>query len=168
VKVQTPKANPDARFAPGNAAPANPFARRVAELRSALVEALTPGDVREIVVALTFRAKAGNVSAAKLLFQYALGKPLPATHPDRLDADEVQALKANAMSGDVVRALDATPAAPALAVLRDVQAGRAAEFFDELVADSRAKAAVTKREKTAVAQTESMRLVNAPAANGRS
>jgi hypothetical protein len=162
AKLQTPKANPDARVAPGN-----PYARRVAELRNALVEALTPDDVREITVALTFRAKAGNVSAAKLLFQYALGKPLPATHPDRVDADEVQAFKANAMNGDVIKAMDATPAAPALAVLRDVQAGRAAEFFDELVADSRARAAVTKREKPVVAQTESMRLVNAPAGNGR-
>jgi hypothetical protein len=162
------KTNPDARPSNGQFAPANPFARRVAALRSALVETLTPDDVREITVALTFRAKAGNVSAAKLLFQYALGKPLPATHPDRLDQDEVEALKANAMSGDVAQAIDAAPAAPALAVLRELQPGRAAELFEELRADALAKAAVTKREKTAVAQTESMRLVNAPAANGRS
>lgn len=180
-----PKTNPDSRdangrFTPGNAGgPGNPFARQVAALRRALVETLTPDDMREITFALTLRAKGGNVSAAKLLFQYALGKPLASTHPDRLDADEVEAFKANAVNGDVIKAIDATPAAPALTVLRELQPGRAEEFFNELRAENLTRPTVTKREKpaastpmsaqlgVALTETESIRLVNPPAANGR-
>src|SRR5439155_22551300 len=38
--------------------------------------------------ALVEKARAGDVSAAKLLLSYKLGKPLPAPNPDEIDRDE--------------------------------------------------------------------------------
>jgi len=77
------------RFAPGNpGGPGNPHARKVAELRQALVNFVTAEDMKEIALILKEKAKMGNLAAIKLLFQYVLGKPLAATDPDRLDVDE--------------------------------------------------------------------------------
>lgn len=77
------------RFAAGNpGGPGNPYARRVAALRSALLDAVTADDVREMARALLDQAKAGDAAAARLLLSYTVGPPLDAAHPDRLDADE--------------------------------------------------------------------------------
>ena len=74
------------RFAAGNpGGPGNPFARKVAALRNAIVEAITEEDIKEIVAVLKQKAKEGSTAAIKLIFQYALGKPGPENDPDRLD-----------------------------------------------------------------------------------
>lgn len=64
------------RFGPGNQAAkgrSNPHAARVAELRSALLEAVTPDDVREVVASLKAQALDGNVQAARVLLDRVLG-----------------------------------------------------------------------------------------------
>jgi hypothetical protein len=77
------------RFVRGNAGgPGNPFGRRVAELRKIIVDALTDAEMLAITLAMIVRAKAGDVAAARLLYQYALGKPAKAVEPDRVDIDE--------------------------------------------------------------------------------
>jgi hypothetical protein len=77
------------RFTIGNpGGKGNPFARQVAALRQALINSVTPEDIQAVAKALLQRAAEGNVSAAKLLFSYAIGKPQPAPEPDRMDADE--------------------------------------------------------------------------------
>jgi hypothetical protein len=77
------------RFVRGNAGgPGNPFGRRVAELRKIIVDALDDAEMRAITQAMIVRAKAGDVAAARLLYQYALGKPARAANPDRVDIDE--------------------------------------------------------------------------------
>jgi hypothetical protein len=77
------------QFARGNkGGPGNPFARRVAELRSLLLEAISGDDLQAICKAMIERARNGDVAAAKLLFQYALGKPAAAVEPDRVEIDE--------------------------------------------------------------------------------
>ena len=82
------------RATPGG--PGNPHARKVAELRQALVNFVTAEDMKEIALILKEKAKMGNLAAIKLLFQYVLGKPLPPTDPDRLDVDEWQKLQEKA------------------------------------------------------------------------
>jgi hypothetical protein len=73
------------RFGPGNkCAKGNPYARRVARLRSALVRAVRPHDLTEIVRKLIAKAKAGDVVAARELFGRVLGAPLAADIEDRL------------------------------------------------------------------------------------
>lgn len=78
------------RFLKGNpGGPGNPFARKVAALRSALLAALTEEDVRRLARRLMADADAGDVAAARLLFLYAIGKPGSAVDPDTLDQQEL-------------------------------------------------------------------------------
>ncbi len=85
------------RFTKGNAGgPGNPFARKVAELRRALVNFITEDDMKHIAFVLKQKAMGGDLAAIKLLFQYVLGKPQPTPDPDRLDADEWQKVQEQA------------------------------------------------------------------------
>ena len=92
------------RFATGNpGGPGNPFARRVAQLRSALLDAVSDDDLREIVSALVTRAKAGDVVAAREVLTRIIGKPGDSVDPDRLDLDDLKI--ASEMDAEVVSSL---------------------------------------------------------------
>jgi hypothetical protein len=54
----------------------NPHAKRVNELRAAMMEAVTPDDVRKIVAALANAAKAGDTAAAREVLDRTIGKPV--------------------------------------------------------------------------------------------
>jgi hypothetical protein len=87
----------DGRFAKGNlGGPGNPFARRVAALRQAALEGVTPDDMRSIMSKLTALAREGDVAAAKVVLSYAIGKPAEAPNPDRLDVEEWNGFKETA------------------------------------------------------------------------
>ncbi len=63
------------RFAKGNSGgPGNPNAKRVADLREALLSAITPKDIQDVAMALMKRAKAGEVAAIRELLDRLLGK----------------------------------------------------------------------------------------------
>ena len=68
--------------------PGNAFGRRVAQLREAIQEAVSLDDLKAITRKMIERAKDGSEAAAKLVFQYAVGKPTSAGDPDRVDHDE--------------------------------------------------------------------------------
>jgi hypothetical protein len=93
------------RFVKGNpGGPGNPYARRVAALRSALLETVTEAEIRELVGVLLQSAKKGDISAARLLLGYAIGAAhaiLPAD-PDRVDLEDqrLQAEKRNQAESD--------------------------------------------------------------------
>jgi hypothetical protein len=77
------------QFAPGNKlAKGNPHAKRVARLRSALLKAVSPTDLRDVVTALLTSAKGGDVPAAKELLQRLLGPPESIDLMERLDGLE--------------------------------------------------------------------------------
>jgi hypothetical protein len=79
------------RFAAGNlGGPGNPFARRTAKLRQALMDVVTEEDIKDIAAMLLFKAKSGDLAAAKLLLSYTIGKPGAAVDPDGLDRAEAQ------------------------------------------------------------------------------
>lgn len=64
------------RFAQGNlGGPGNPYARRTAALRSALLDAVTEADIRAIAKALVKRARDGEVPAVRELLDRLLGRP---------------------------------------------------------------------------------------------
>lgn len=64
------------RFRPGTpGGPGNPHAKRVNQLRSALLAAANPDDVREVMATLIALAKGGDVAAIRELFDRLLGKP---------------------------------------------------------------------------------------------
>jgi hypothetical protein len=78
-------------FAKGNRlGHGNPFARRVAALRSALLAAITPERMQKLAERLYRRAMLGDVAAAKLLLTHTLGAPAPSVSPDLLDRQEFE------------------------------------------------------------------------------
>ncbi|HRQ74280.1 MAG TPA: hypothetical protein PLU35_14755 [Phycisphaerales bacterium] len=80
------------RFAAGNpGGPGNPYAKRVGELRAALVEAVSAEDVRAIVGKLVEEAKAGDVRAIRELLDRTLGRPVEADLIERIEALEAVA-----------------------------------------------------------------------------
>jgi len=77
----------DGRFLPGNrAARGNPFARKVGQLRSAMLRSVKASDVKAVVVKLVEMAKSGDVQAARLLLDRCLG---PAGAVDLIERLEV-------------------------------------------------------------------------------
>ena len=82
------------RFATGNkGGPGNPFARKTAALRQALLDAVTPQDMRIIAQNLLRGAQGGHLPSTKLLLAYLLGKPAATPNPDQLDQEEWQLFK---------------------------------------------------------------------------
>jgi hypothetical protein len=83
--------NSDGSFAKGNpGGPGNPHGRRVARLRSLMLDAVTDDDLKEIVTSMVSQAKAGDAAATKLLLSYLVGKPVDAPDPDRLAVAETE------------------------------------------------------------------------------
>lgn len=77
------------RFAPGNrAAKGNPLARKAQSLRSAMFDAVSAADLRAVVKKLLELAKAGDVQAARLVFERCLGPVMPVDVLERLEALE--------------------------------------------------------------------------------
>jgi hypothetical protein len=82
---------PGGRFAKGNGGgPGNPNAKRVAELRSTLFQAVTPADLKKVVAALLKKAKSGDVASIRELLQRLLGPPEAVDLLERLDAVEAK------------------------------------------------------------------------------
>ena len=81
--------NSNGQFAKGNpGGPGNPYARRVARLRSALLDAVGENGLTDIVQGMVTAAKGGDVAAAKLLLSYLLGKPVESVEPDYVEIHE--------------------------------------------------------------------------------
>ena len=85
----TPESNgrgPNGRFGGGNkAGRGNPHAAQVARLRSALLKAVKPADLKRVVSALLEKAMAGDVPAARELLQRLLGPPVELDILERLE-----------------------------------------------------------------------------------
>jgi hypothetical protein len=90
------------RFVPNNpGGPGNPFARRVAELRKVLLNAVSAEDLQIVAEQLVVKAKMGDLAATKLLFQYVLGKPAATVDPDALHVEEVALYQRAPLQGEV-------------------------------------------------------------------
>jgi len=73
------------RFLPGNpGGPGNPEAARVARLRAAVLEAVTPAQMRRLMKALMEKAINGDVAAARLVLERCIGTALPVDILERL------------------------------------------------------------------------------------
>jgi hypothetical protein len=112
---------PDGKFAPGNhLGRGNPFARKCAELRKALLNAVTAQDIAEIVAKLLEKAKAGDAAAARVLFSYTMGKPAPVVDPDTINQQELQTLATNREDCDAaMRVVQLPPVELTLAMLHE-------------------------------------------------
>src|SRR5947209_5063675 len=120
---------PGGRFAKGNpGGPGNPFARQTAALRQAFLDAVTPEDMQEIARRLIMEARLGNMTAAKLVLSYVLGKPPAAQNPDTLDQEECQQYQQGPTNQDMEQAVqDKVPAELAAVVFRGLAQAKWAE-----------------------------------------
>ena len=90
----TDRASPNDRgaggqFTKGNAGgPGNPHARACAKMLQAFRDNITEDEMLQICRMLFVKAVGGDISAAKIILSYKIGKPLPAPHPDSIDRDE--------------------------------------------------------------------------------
>lgn len=97
------------RFAKGNpGGPGNPHGRRCAELRAAVLDAVGPDDLGEVVAEVLSSAKQGDLAAAKLLLERTLGK-VPAVPAD--SGESQIELPCLATTADTVEAANAILAA---------------------------------------------------------
>ncbi|MEZ4270158.1 MAG: hypothetical protein R3C68_01580 [Myxococcota bacterium] len=79
------------RFAVGNkGGPGNPHARRVAKLRSLLLNAVTDDELHAIVLKLVDLAKGGDLAAIREVLNRTVGKPETPADPDRLELERLR------------------------------------------------------------------------------
>ena len=79
------------RFTTNNpGGPGNPHVRRVQRLRTALLKAVSPEDVQEVMAMLLSKAKGGEIAAVRELFQRLFGPPVELDLTARLAALEEQ------------------------------------------------------------------------------
>ncbi len=85
----------DGKFAPGNKlGKGNPFTRKLGAKRAAFVDAVTNEEVAALARELYRLALEGDLQAAALFLNYAVGKPTEAVDPDAVDLDEWKRLYA--------------------------------------------------------------------------
>jgi hypothetical protein len=84
------------KFTAGNrCAVGNPFAAKVARLRSLMLDAVSEEDLKAIIEGLVGRAKAGDPAAIKILLDHVLGRPVPVRDPDEVQR-ETETMRARA------------------------------------------------------------------------
>jgi hypothetical protein len=95
--------------------PGNPFGRHVARNRKIFLSAFSDEQVQALVGKLIAMAMEGDLGALKLIFQYLIGKPVPAPNPDRVNHEEWELRRQQPHMEEV--AMQAQSQLPHLAVL---------------------------------------------------
>jgi hypothetical protein len=103
----------DGKYLKGNpGGPGNPYARRTAALRHAILDVVTPEEIRALAGRLLELAREGDLAAAKLVLSYAIGKPAEAVNPDTLDVQEWQLFRQETGNADQLgQVVEGTPVA---------------------------------------------------------
>jgi len=159
------------RYATRVGEPDNPYGRRVAEIRWAVAETLTRADAVAIARKLIERARNGSEAAAKLVFQYTMGKPLPGSHPDWVDHDEWELRMERANGNEfALGTMERPPLEIGLTVGRAMDeksfADTKRQFEESLAADIKRQVAAERRAAARAAREAAKR--EADAAGGGS
>jgi hypothetical protein len=92
------------RYLKNNAGgPGNPHARHCARMLEMFRNSITDEEMYGLCRVLFERAITGDMAALKMIWQYKLGKPLPAPNPDMIDRDEWDHFQKDAMTLDEMR-----------------------------------------------------------------
>jgi hypothetical protein len=156
----------DGKFAPGNrSAKGNPFGRRLAAMRQAVLNAVSEDDVQEIMSVLLQQAKEGDVAAAKLVLQYAVGKPALASEPDRVEVEEWRLRLQGAVPKDeFMTTLGRTTAAWANDLMGTMQPVMHRKMMDTFLAELKGKPSTVSNDASAT--TPGVPAADAPSRNG--
>jgi hypothetical protein len=96
--------NARGQFLKNNAGgPGNPHARHCARMLEMFRNSITDDEMFALCRVLFERAITGDMNALKMIFQYKLGKPLPAPNPDMIDRDEWDHFQKDAMTLDEMK-----------------------------------------------------------------
>lgn len=94
------------RFARGNkGGPGNPWARKIAALRQAMLNIVKPEDLQAIIARLVLEAQQGDLAAARLVLHYTVGKPAESVDPDTLDLHEWSLFQQLPVSNEALQSL---------------------------------------------------------------
>ncbi len=98
-KPGSPTREANGRFARGNpGGPGNPHARFSAGMLTIARQTMTPEKIAAVFESIYIKALSGDMTAAKLILHYTIGKPGDAPHPDHLERDEWDLYQKNAMT----------------------------------------------------------------------
>ena len=172
----TDNASPNGRgaggqFVKGNAGgPGNPHARACAKMLQAFRDNITEEEMLQICRMLFVKAVGGDISAAKIILSYKIGKPLPAPHPDSIDRDEWDHYQNDAIREEEMKTvMSSLPTQAGNDIVRVslpiMTAGRMNDFATQLLDGSPPKA--EKREKREE-KGEKTNTKDRPLANGKS
>ena len=122
------------RFVRGNpGGSGNPFARKTAALRSALIRKMDEERIEQLADKLIEQALDGDVPSARLVLQYAIGLPTQAVDPDDVDRLEWERERRQAVpSAEVNAASGGVPVAVASMTCSFVHACEAAKMAEHL------------------------------------
>jgi hypothetical protein len=122
------------RFTAGNKAGlGNPFFRKQAEVRKAILDDLGTDAVKKLMRQMYSQAMAGDVNAAKVVLLWTVGKPAKAVDPDGCDADELARLDASpGLSRLWARMLEGLDVRQALELFKDALNAKAGLGVREL------------------------------------
>lgn len=159
---------PDGRFGKNNpGGPGNPHARHCARMLALLRASISDEEMVAIIRMLVEKARAGDVSAAKLIMGYQLGKPAPAPNPDEIDRNEWEHYQRDTIKlQEVQQVLASLPARVGNDIARTalpiMTQARKVELERQLVKDLPAGAKPTKEKVVATALPQK----TAPISNG--
>ncbi len=151
------------RFAKGNpGGPGNPFYRKQAEFRRAVLELFTPEDVMSLLRVMLALGRNGDVAAAKVFLEYVVGKPHKAPDPDREEHHDWQlSAEALRLAGVAEQPENSVPAHLASEVTRDavppLAANRLEGMFDTSNAAPPVEPAAGTPEEPAAAPPDGQR-----------
>src|SRR5581483_11386116 len=92
------------RFVAGTSAgPGNPHARHCARMMALFRNAISEQDMLTIIFTIRDKAIQGDMTAAKIILNYNLGKPPAAPDPDQLDRNEWDGYQKDAMTLDEMK-----------------------------------------------------------------
>src|SRR5581483_10250439 len=92
------------RFIAGTSAgPGNPHARHCAHMMALFRKAISEQDMLAIIFTIRDKAIQGDMTAAKIILNYNLGKPPAAPNPDQLDRNEWDGYQKDAMTLDEMK-----------------------------------------------------------------
>jgi hypothetical protein len=115
-------------------------------MRQAILRAVSKDDVERVMRALVTLACEGNVAAAKLVLQYAVGKPQSAAEPDRVDVDEWNVQKDTVVSGNALEATISGLPIPIASALATALAEVKGPMLGKMMDDAEAEREALKRE----------------------